>query len=186
MSGVLHKFTLEQTLPRTNVVVVATPADPPHRFEEISITPGGGPPTEEYPAFRRQFLRYRVDEVLFGDAPTGDVIEVERSSGVTLGAHELYHVKKVSKILAYEEYETSLTDKDVEKDPRRILLLYRFPTSWKWAVDGSEEPLRFRKKIEKLLAARESEDSGRLKSTPGSTPKSEGKSKPPSGETNGL
>ena len=157
MSGVVYKFTLEETIPRVNVVVVATPADPPYRFDEISITPGGGPPTEQYPAFRKQFLRYRVDEVLFGEAQAGAVIEVERSSGVTLAAHELYYVKKVSKILPYEEYETSLTGKDVEKDPRRILLLYRFPAAWKWAVDGSEEPMRLRKKIEKLLVGKEPE-----------------------------
>lgn len=159
MSGVLHSFTLESTLPGTTVVVVATPADPPHRVVKISIVPKGKRPSKAYPPYRQQLHRYRIEEVLFGEAAAGTEIEVETTSGVTLEAHRLYHVEKISKILPYDQYESSLTDDDRKGDPRRILLLRRFGDGpWQFARDISEEPVRLREKIVSLLASRQAPD----------------------------
>lgn len=155
MSGVVESVSLEQALAVANTVVVASPAKPPERVVMISITPGGGPPSEKYPAFRRVIDRYRIEEVLRGDAGAGSEIEVDQNSGgVTLDAHRLYHVEKVNKILQHLEYETSLTEADLRSDARRILLLYKTGDGWRYACGMSVEPLRLRPKIEKLLASR--------------------------------
>jgi hypothetical protein len=155
MSGVLHKHTLEETLPRATTVVIAAPADPPVRHIEISIAPDGGPPSDEFPPYHKCLRRYRVEEVLHGRATVGAVIEVGTTSGATLGAHRLYHVEKVSKILRHDRYVSSLTEEDRKSDARRILLLMKLePDAWIFAVDGSEEPLRMRPRIEELLAKR--------------------------------
>ena len=157
MSGVEEPATLEQAISLADTVVVALPSDPPTRFVQVSITPGGGPPSEKYPAFGETLLRYRIEEVLSGDAKVGAEIEVKpNSGGVTLEAHRLYHVKGVRKILMHLEYETSLTKDDEKGNARRILLLRRAEPGWIFAYGKSIEPVRLRPKIEKLLAAKES------------------------------
>lgn len=155
MSGVVEPATLEQAIALANAVVVAVPADPPESVVMVSITPGGGPPTEKYPAFRQVFHRYRIEDVLHGDARAGSVIEVlPNSGGVTLDEHRLYHVENVHKILMHLEYQTSLTKEDVRGDPRRILLLNKISAGWMYAYGESVEPVRLRPRIEKLLASR--------------------------------
>lgn len=155
MSGVVETVTLEQAITLANVVMVASPAKPPERIVMISITPGGGPPSEEDPAFRQVIDRYRIEEVLRGDASAGSEIEVNQDSGgVTLDAHRLNHVERVNKILQHLEYETSLTEPDLRSDARRILLLRKVGDGWMYACGMSVEPLRLRGKIEKLLASR--------------------------------
>jgi hypothetical protein len=158
VSGVVQPATLEQAIGMADAVVVATPGRPPERIEMIGITPGGGPATEEYPAFRQVFHRYRIDEVLFGDAETGADIEVSpNSGGITLETHRLYYVKKINKILLHLDYRTSLTPADEKTGPGRILLLRKAGDGWAFAYGMSVEPLRLRGKIEAMLASRKDE-----------------------------
>lgn len=144
MSGRRVVVPLEETIARSDAVVVAVPADPPERVIEISVAP-------QLPAYPRRLHRYRIEEVLFGNQAPGAEIEVDRGSwGYFLEAHKLRHLKQINKILLYETYESTLTGE--EPDPRRILLIKEGSDgAWEFACEMSLEPAGMRSRIEKLL-----------------------------------
>lgn len=124
MSGVIESHSLEQTIPLADAVVIAVPVEPHERFVVIDIAPPGKKPSEEFPSFRRYLHRFRVEEVLYGTVDVGSEIEVDTASwGYLLKAHKKRYLDKIHKILRIDQYEGSLTQGDVKREPRRILLL---------------------------------------------------------------
>jgi hypothetical protein len=160
MSDWREPVTLEEAARRAEVVLVATPGRPDHRVQRISITPGGGPPTEKYPDFGRVLYRYRVEEVLWSKGSRelprpGTEIEIDSASwGYDFTVHKKRHLEGVNKITIHEDYQPSGAAEEGAEDPRRILFLNRWGKGWAFVCDISAEPLAMRPAVKKLLASR--------------------------------
>ena len=160
MSDWRKGVSLKEAASRAEVVVVATPGRPDHRVQRITITPGGGPPTEKYPDFGRVLYRYRIEEILWSEEArglpvAGKEIEIDSASwGYDFTVHKKRYLEGVNKITIHESYEPAGTAGEGASDPRRILFLARLGKGWSFVSDISAEPLAMRPAVEKLLASR--------------------------------
>lgn len=147
--------TLEEVVARSDVVVVAAPAEPARRGVVTDITPAGEKKNPEWPPFTRWLSRWVVHEVLLDmlrDAQrlqVGDVVEVEAADADSqLTLHKKYYVEKVSKSPIYPRYTPPLEESAV---PSRILLLRRRGDGLRFAISGGIEILERRDAVEALL-----------------------------------
>ena len=171
-AGMVHvrSASLQQIVDDADLIVLARPADPATRTEEIDITPEGqAPDPAKYPTYHRVVSRYRVLEVLAPRAETpgrhqplspeeartrmGRVIEVlpahDRSN---LDLHRRYYVDRISKSPSRRRYKpTQLTDGAGEP----VILFLRAPDDdgrFSLVVGRAMEGAGAREEVTRLLS----------------------------------
>lgn len=168
---------LAEVVEWSDVIVIALPADPPHRIELVSILPPGSvfagknePPFHDgfeydpemaeagrldrnYPPYSRYWGRFTVREVLKGAAPgAGAIIESRGADdGTHLGGHRLYYIQGIGESPICETYAS--TDPPGPGDPH-ILFLRTLAdgAGYEFVAAGSVEGLARRADVEALIA----------------------------------
>jgi len=161
----------------SKLIVIATPADPDHRIEKVSILPKGsqfegkndppyapeaeydpatpeaGRPDVNYPPYSRHWRIFDVHEVLKGDpAVAGTRIEARGSDDdVHLGSHCLYYIQGIGESPIVEAYQP--TGRPGKTDVR-ILFLYVLEdgSGCEFVAEGAEEVVAMRGAVEALIA----------------------------------
>lgn len=167
---------LAQIVEMARVIVVATPTDPPHRIEAVSILPPGSqfegkndPPYADgadydpegpqggrldrnYPPYSRYWRGYTVGEVLRGDAAlAGTTVEARSADdGMHLGGHSLYYIEGIGESPICETYEAS--GRPGPTDPQ-ILFLYALEdgSGYEFVAEGAIEVTAKRADVESLI-----------------------------------
>jgi hypothetical protein len=167
---------LAQIVEQAELIVVATPTDPPHRTEIVSILPPGSefegkndPPYSDdaefdpdvdgqgrldrnYPPFSRMWYGFAVSEVLKGETSVaGASIETRAADdGTHLGGHQLYYIQGIGESPICETYAPSARP---GADDARILFIYalRDGTGYEFVAEGAVEVLAKRADVESLI-----------------------------------
>jgi hypothetical protein len=159
------------------VIVVAAPADPPHRTEVVSILPPGSefegkndPPYHDgfeydpetppegrldrnYPPYSRFWRAFTVRDVLKGEAAlAGTTIEARNANdGIHLGGHQSYYIQGIGESPIVETYEPA--ERPGATDTQ-ILFLHTLSdgTGYEFVAEGAVETLAKRADVEALIA----------------------------------
>lgn len=168
---------LAEVVEWAQVIVVATPADPPHRTEVVSILPPGSefegkndPPYHDgfeydpetppegrldknYPPYSRFWQAFVVSEVLKGDAiPAGTRVEARNANdGIHLGGHQSYYIQGIGESPIVETYEASARP---EGDEPRLLFVHALTdgSGYEFVAEGAIEVVAKRADVEALIA----------------------------------
>jgi hypothetical protein len=144
----------EALLAMSSDIVVAEPLEPAAFTESVPVVEDG----KTYPPYAMQVLRFRVREVLYGDAKAGTVIEVVPAHEArALQTHRLNVTRGMTRSLYTEQYQPQSSFGAQEP---RILFLSTFASGPRYTevVEGAAEGLARREIVTRWFKERKVSD----------------------------
>jgi len=144
-SGRQNPLTLEEVVARSNLIVIAKPAKPPMRIEEVAVTDG----TTKYPPYRRALERWIVRRIIRGRGVTiGATVEIRGAQdGMWLTVYRRRVIEQVNKIVLIDTYQAR---KSPDGEVERILFVQSDGKTLEFVAEGSVEALSAREEVLKL------------------------------------
>lgn len=142
--GQLHieKLDLSVLIQRSSSIVTAVPAVPPFITEKVTIKAAG----KEVPPYERVIYRFRIIENLHGYILPGSIIEVAPANdAMHEHMHRDYYTRGLSRHAVVHRYEPVAS---FSADEPRIVFLNKLGSRYAYAVDGGEEGIALRSKID--------------------------------------
>ena len=142
--GQLHieKLDLSVLVQRSSIIVIAEPAIPPFITESVTIKENG----KTFPAYERTIYRFRILENLHGYLFPGRIIEVVPANDtMNERMHRDYYTRGLGRHVMVHRYERVVS---FSAEEPRIIFLKNSGSRYAYAVDGGEEGMSLRSKID--------------------------------------
>lgn len=144
-----NRVTLDQLVSGSQVIVVATPENPPWRKQDISME---APGRKKVPPYQQALYRFRVSESLLGEVDVGSIIEVvEADTGMAQSVYYNYEAEGINMSVDWRRY--TQRNKPAEGSSC-ILFLRKTETQLEFIVHNGCEDISTRAEVQRLIAQR--------------------------------